>query len=194
VEQELGGRAIRFVVFDGPPDDPLVAELDATFGLRQLARAPEQSLWLVAGDPTRAELIDSAPPAKDDAAQPALEVPVLTIPTTVDVELHPLTPLPRRLVVAEQADSGWQGTLDGQPLDLAPDARGMLETTITATGVLQVAHRSWWPVAATGQLLLFVGLLVLSLPKRRTVDPDAGPDPDAEPDPDAGPAGQEAVA
>jgi hypothetical protein len=190
VEKELGGRAIRFVVFDGPPDDPLVAELDATFGLRQLARAPEQSLWLVAGDPTRAELIDAEPRSKDDPAQPVLEVPVLTVPTTVDVELHPLTPLPRRLVVAEQADPGWRGTLDGQPLDLVPDARGMLETTIGAPGVLQVAHRSWWQVAATGQLVLLVGLLVLSLPKRRTVDPDAGPDVDASPTPDAGPTAQ----
>ena len=41
VEQELGGRAIRFVVFDGPPEDPVVTELDATIGLRQLARAPD---------------------------------------------------------------------------------------------------------------------------------------------------------
>ncbi len=193
VEQELGGRAIRFVVFDGPPDDPLVAELDATFGLRQLARAPEQSLWLVAGDPTRAELTDAAPPSKDDPAQAALEVPVLTVPTSVDVELHPLTPLPRRLVVAEQADPGWRGTLDGEPLDLVPDARGMLGTTIAAPGVLQVAHGSWWRGAAIGQLVLFVALLVLSLPKRRTVDPDASPEVDAGPDagltPDASPTG-----
>jgi hypothetical protein len=193
VEQELGGRAIRFVVFDGPPDDPLVAELDATFGLRQLARAPEQSLWLVAGDPTRAELTDAGPPSKDNPAQPALEVPVLTVPTTVDVELHPLTPLPRRLVVAEQADPGWRGTLDGEPLDLVPDDRGMLGTAIGAPGVLQVTHGSWWPVAATGQLVLLVGLLVLSLPKRRTVDPDASPEVDAGPDagltPDTSPTG-----
>ena len=106
VEQELGGRAIRFVVFDGPPEDPVVAELDATFGLRQLARAPEQSLWLVAGDPTRAELTDPTAPSTDTRPLGPLEVPVLTTPTTVDVELHPLTQLPRRLVVAEQAIPG----------------------------------------------------------------------------------------
>jgi GT2 family glycosyltransferase len=178
VEQELGGRAIRFVVFDGPPEDPVVAELDATFGLRQLARAPEQSLWLVAGDPTRAELTDPTRQSKDNQPLAPLEVPVLTTPTTIDVELHPLTQLPRQLVVAEQSDPGWRGSLDGQPLDLVPDARGMSETTVDATGVLQVAHRSWWPVAAVAQLALFLVLLVLSLPKRRTVDPDAGVDPE----------------
>jgi len=178
VEQELGGRAIRFVVFDGPPEDPVVAELDATFGLRQLARAPEQSLWLVAGDPTRAELIDPSAPSKDTQPLGPLEVPVLTTPTTIDVELHPLTKLPRRLVVAEQADPGWRGSLAGQPLDLVPDARGMLATSVEATGVLQVAHRSGWPAVAVGQLALFLVLLVLSLPKRRTVDPDADHDRD----------------
>ena len=178
VEEELGGRAIRFVVFDGPPEDPLVAELDATFGLRQLARAPEQSLWLVAGDPTRAELTDPTASSKDTRPSAPLEVPVLTAPTTIDVELHPLTQLPRRLVVAEQADPGWQGALAGRQLDLVPDDRGMLWTTVDATGVLQVAHRSWWPVAAAGQLALFLVLLVLSLPKRRSVDPDAAGDQD----------------
>jgi hypothetical protein len=176
VEQELGGRAIRFVVFDGPPQDPVVAELDATFGLRQLARAPEQSLWLVAGDPTRAELTDPTSSSEDSGASEPLEVPVLTTPTTIDVELHPLTELPRRLVVAEQADAGWQGSLAGRQLDLVPDARGMLWTTVDAPGVLQVAHRGWWPVAAAGQLALFLVLLLLSLPKRRSVDPDADDD------------------
>ncbi len=173
VEQELGGRAIRFVVFDGPPEDPVVAELDATFGLRQLARAPEQSLWLVAGEPTRAELTDPRAPSKDVKPLPPLEVPVLTVPTTIDVELHPQTQLPRQLVVAEQFDPGWRGSLAGEPLALVPDARGMLGTTVDAPGVLQVRHTSWWPVAAGAQLALFLVLLLLALPKRRTVDPDA---------------------
>jgi hypothetical protein len=176
VEQELGGRAIRFVVFDGPPEDPVVAELDATFGLRQLARAPEQSLWLVAGEPTRAELTDPTATSKDAKPLPPLEVPVLTVPTTIDVELHPLTQLPRRLLVAEQFDPGWRGSLADQPLDLAPDARGMIGASVDATGILQVVHRSWWPAAAAAQLGLFLFLLVLALPKRRTVDPDAGDD------------------
>ena len=107
---ELGGRAIRFVVFDGPPDDPVVGELDATVGLRQLARAPEQSLWLVAGNPTRAELSATGGESGGSAADP-IEVPILTTPTTVDVVLHPQTQLPRRLLVAERAELGlaWCG-------------------------------------------------------------------------------------
>ena len=178
VEAELGGRAIRYVVFDGPPEDPVVAELDATFGLRQLARSPEQSLWLVAGDPVRAELIDPTAPTKDVVPDPPIEVPVLTSPTTVDVVLHPLTALPRQLVVAERADPGWRGSLDGVPLELAPDARGMLAAPVRATGDLAVAHRSWWPAAALAQLGLVLVLFLIALPKRRTVDPDAVvPDP-----------------
>jgi GT2 family glycosyltransferase len=178
VEQELGGRAIRFVVFDGPPQDPVVAELDATFGLRQLARAPEQSLWLVAGDPRRAELVDPTAESEDYVPTEPLEVPVLTTPTSVDVVLHPQTDVPRRLVVAEESDPGWRGSLAGAPLDLVPDSRGMLSTTVDATGDLRVEHRSWWPGAAVAQLVLFVGLLLIALPKRRTLDPDADhPDP-----------------
>ncbi len=173
VEQQLGGRAIRFVVFDGPSEDPVVSELDATIGLRQLARAPEQSLWLVAGDPTRAELTAADPAPGDPSFVSPVEVPVLTAPTTIDVVLHPQTPLPRRLLVAEQADAGWQGSLAGQRLDLVPDDLGMLAATIGTTGDLTVTHRSWWPMAAAAQLVLFLGLLVLSLPKRRPLDPDA---------------------
>ncbi len=173
VEAELGGRAIRYVVFDGPPEDPLVAELDATFGLRQLARAPEQSLWLVTGDPVRAELVDPAEPTKDQVPETPIEVPVLTSPTTVDVVLHPLTPLPRQLVVAERADPGWRGSLDGVPLPLVPDSQGMLTAPVNATGDLVVTHRGWWPVAAIAQLGLIVVLLLIALPKRRTLDPDA---------------------
>ena len=182
VEQELGGRAIRFVVFDGPPEDPVVTELDATIGLRQLARAPEQSLWLVAGEPTRAELTDRTPVSQGPGGIVPLEVPVLTTPTTIDVVLHPQTQLPRRLVVAEQADPGWQGSLAGRPLDLVADARGMLRAEIDATGDLQVSHRSWWPAAAVAQLVVFLVLLVLSLPKRRTLDQDSDAPTDAPTD------------
>ena len=176
VEQELGGRAIRFVVFDGPAEDPVVAELDATVGLRQLARAPEQSLWLVAGNSSRAELnVPQAAPSEEGGEAP-LEVPVLTSPTSVDVVLHPETDLPRRLVVAERSDPGWQGGLAGAPLDLIADPRGMLWATVDRPGELSVRHTSWWPALATAQLVVFAGLLLLSLPKRRTVDPDSDAD------------------
>jgi hypothetical protein len=172
VERELGGRAIRFVVFDGPPDDPVVTELDATIGLRQLARAPEQSLWLVAGDPLRAEL-SATGAATGGSGADVIEVPILTTPSSIDVSLHPQIELPRRLVLAEQADPGWTGTIAGVDLGLAPDAQGMIQATVAIPGDLTVEHRSWWPVLALAQLVVIGVLIVLSLPKRRLVDPDA---------------------
>jgi len=178
VEEELGGRAIGFVVFDGPSQDPVVTELDATIGLRQLARAPQQSLWLVAGDPTRAALVDATTGSTPTRPEPEpIEVPILTTPTTIDVVLHPLTPLPRRMTVAEQADGGWRGELAGNPLELAVDIRGMIWADVDTDGSLSLTHRSWWPVIATIHLVVLVGLLVLSMPKRRIVDPDAGGEP-----------------
>ncbi|MGB7983371.1 MAG: hypothetical protein WCF36_21545, partial [Candidatus Nanopelagicales bacterium] len=191
VEQELGGRAIRYVVFDGPPADPLVAELDATIGLRQLARSEEQSLWLVAGDPTRAELTalggpeqagtEQAGADQSGADQPGppvdpVEVPVRTSPTSVDVVLHPQIELPRQLLVAEAFDPGWSATLADSALDLAGDPHGMIAAEIASPGELRLAYTSWWRWAAAAQLLVFLALLVLSLPKRRSVDPDAEAD------------------
>ncbi len=170
LEADLGGRGIRYVVFDGPQEDPLVAELDAAIGLRRLASAPEQSLWLVAGQPVRAEL--TAPPSGAEVV-----VPVGTVPTTVDVVLHPQTELPRSLLLAEAADPGWRGVLEGVPLALAADARGMLTAPITGTGRLSVQHGGLWPLLAVLQLLGMAALLVLALPKRGPVDPDSGGQP-----------------
>ncbi len=180
VQRELGGRAVRFVVFNGSPEDPVVSSLDATVGLRQLARAPEQSLWLVIGDPTRAWLSGTTTTADVEVAA-AIEVPVLTSPTSVDVVLHPQAELPRRLVVAERVDPGWRGAASGVDLALAPDEQGMLTATVTLPGPLQVVHGSAWPALAIAQLLGVAGLVVLSLPKQHPRDPDAGPDSGVSP-------------
>ena len=165
-EVSLGSRGIRFVVFNGPPQDPMVAELDAAVGLRRLASAEGQSLWQVAGEPARVSLLG---PGEADP----LVVPVLTRPTSVDVVLHPQTELPRQLVVTEQAAPGWRGALAGQPLELVADDAGMLRAPIGATGPLVVDHRSRWPYLASVQLLLMAALVVVALPKHRPVDPDA---------------------
>ena len=166
LETELGGRGIRYVVFDGSQADPLVAELDAAIGLRRLASAAEQSLWLVSGQPVRAELVGR----QDD---PDVLVPITTTPTSVDVVLHPQTLLPRTLVLAESADPGWQATSQGRPLALDTDAQGMITASVTTPGPLQVEHAGSWTRLATAQLVLMLGLVVLALPKRRTVDADA---------------------
>lgn len=176
-EEDLGGRGIRYVVFDGPQDDPLVAELDATSGLRRLASSASQSLWLVSGNPVRAELIatDDAGTAIGTAAPAQLDVPVTTVPTSIDVVLHPLTELPRLLRVAESFDSGWAGTLDGTALDLQRDGRDMLVAPISMTGELRLAHSGSWLPLALGQLALMAIAAVLALPKRRVVDVDGEP-------------------
>jgi GT2 family glycosyltransferase len=170
LEVELGGRGVRYVVFGGPQEDPLVAELDAAIGLRRLASAPEQSLWLVAGQPVRAEL--SAVPGAGEVV-----VPVRPAPSSIDVVLHPQTPLPRSLLLAEVADPGWRATVDGQPLVLAADPRGMLTAPIAATGRLTVEHASTWSLLALLQLLAMAVLVVLALPKRGPVDPDSAVTP-----------------
>ena len=55
----------------------------------------------------------------------------------------------------------------------------MIWATVERPGDLSVRHTSWWPVLAIAQLAVFAGLLLLSLPKRRTVDPDSDADADA---------------
>lgn len=176
VQRQLGGRAVRYVVFNGPVEDPVVSSLDATVGLRQLARTPEQSLWLVTGDPSRAELDRPATVEELPDAAP-IEVPILTSPTTIDVVVHPQADLPRRLVVAEAADPGWRGSASGVDLDLVPDEQGMLQATIDTPGDLRVEHSSFWPVLALAQLLAVAALIVISLPKQRPFDPDAAGEP-----------------
>lgn len=168
LERELGGRGIRYVVFDGPPSDAVVVELDAAVGLRRLASSSEQSLWLVAGDPVRARLAATATTGPVD-------VPILTTPTSVDVVLHPMTALPRRLTVAELADPGWSATLDGRPLPLGVDDLGELRTQVAATGELTVRHDGPWRWVGPLQLGVLAALVVLALPKRRPDDVDGVP-------------------
>lgn len=180
VEDILGGRGIRYVVLDGPTGDPLVAELDAVIGLRRLASSEEQTLWLVAGEPVRAELVSP------DADTESVVVPVTTTPTSVDVVLHPRIAVPRALVVNERYDAGWQAVLAGADLGLAPDADGMLSAPVDRAGSLVVRHVGVWPYLAIAQLALMAALAVLSLPKRRPLDIDDldaaadAPAPDSE--------------
>jgi GT2 family glycosyltransferase len=165
LQSDLGGRGIRYVVFNGPAEDGLVADLDAASELRRLSGSPEQSLWLVTGQPARATL------AGRDGTDEVV-VPVATSPTTIDVVLHPQIVLPRTLRLAESADPGWRAELAGEVVPLSADDRGMLVGEIAAAGPLQVEHRSTWPYLAIGHLAMMGGLVVLALPKRRSIDLD----------------------
>lgn len=164
VEADLGRRGIRYVVLEAPAADPLAATLDASPGLRRLATAPNQSLWLVSGQPTRAELIGRA----DD---PDVVIPIATRPTSLDVVLHPETLLPRILVLAERADPGWAGTIEGVPLTLSSDSQGMSVAQVAGTGRLTVEHSGPWTLLAIGHLVVLGLLVLLALPKRRPLDP-----------------------
>jgi hypothetical protein len=165
LEVDLGGRGIRYVVFNGSQDDALVGQLDSAVGLRRLASSPEQSLWLVAGEPVRATLV-----GRDGV--PEVVVPVTERPTSVDVVLHPEMVLPRALQLAEQTDPGWRAELAGESVELVAGPTGMVTGRVQATGPFSVHHRSRWTPLAVGQLVLFAGLVLLSLPKRRTLDLD----------------------
>ncbi len=98
-------------------------------------------------------------------------MPVYTVPTSVQVVLHPLIALPRTLVVAEMQDPGWEVEVDGRELPTEPDARGMLTATVTTPGELTVAHHSTWPWLAAAQLACVVALLLTALPWRRRPEP-----------------------
>jgi GT2 family glycosyltransferase len=165
LEVDLGGRGIRYVVFNGGQDDALVGQLDSAVGLRRLASSAEQSLWLVAGEPVRATLV-----GRDGV--PEVVVPITERPTSFDVVLHPDMVLPRALQLAERTDRGWRAELAGDSLELIAGPTGMVTARVQATGPLSVHHRSPWTALAVGQLLLIAGLVLLSLPKRRTLDLD----------------------
>jgi hypothetical protein len=177
VEGELGGRGIRYVVFDGRQEDPLVAQLDAVIGLRRLASDADQSLWQVSGQPVRAVLADPEPDPQADIDGQGVVVPITTTPTSIDVVVHPQAVLPRTLLLAESADPNWRAESAGQALVLREDERGMLTAQVTAPGPLQVQHRGVWPALAGGQIALMALLAVLSLPKRRAADLDGEPQP-----------------
>jgi hypothetical protein len=57
----------------------------------------------------------------------------------------------------------------------------MLQATVTVPGDLTVRHTSLWPGLAAAQLVVIAGLIILSLPKRRRVDPDAAGESGATP-------------
>ncbi len=160
VSDELAARAIRFVWLSAGPGDEVTARLDAAPGMRRLSSSIADSLWLVTDQPVRAQLA----PVDGSATVP---VPVTTSPTSIHVVLDPAAQVPTVLSVAEQADAGWQGTLGGVPIALSADQRGLLTAELDRTGELVVTHRSAWSWLAAGQCTVMLGLMVLSLPKRR---------------------------
>jgi hypothetical protein len=156
---------VAYVVFSGDLADPVVAALDSTPGLRRLSGHSDDALWLVIQSAARAELA----PAAGQPAAATVEVPITTVPTSINVVLHPQMTVPRELRLSERADPGWQVELDGNRL--APVARqDFVRATVATTAALTVSHHSLRGPSVALQLGLLTLAVLLALPKRRPLD------------------------
>ncbi|MGY1436112.1 glycosyltransferase family 2 protein [Streptomyces reniochalinae] len=184
---QLGGYAVRYVLLRDGTSRQVSRTLDATPGLTRLSQEDGSALWRVDRQVSRVSIV---PGGEKSGAGGAVTAPVAV--ASGPVESHatlPTGPSGRVLRLADEADSGWQASLDGSPLkDTTVDgwAQGFELPTnggkLTLTYETPLTHTVW--VWAQGFLLLVV--LVLALPgRRREVDDDL-PDAPPAPDPAAG--------
>ncbi|MDH6140667.1 MULTISPECIES: glycosyltransferase family 2 protein [Kitasatospora] len=165
----LAGYGVGYVVVQ----DPMIAKvgevLDTTPGLSPVSRDSGTAIWQVTGVPV-ARAVITAPNAAPVKVASGDE----TVNTTV-----PAGPNGRVLRLAEQADSGWQATLNGTrltPVTLDGWAQGFQLPagggTLAVTRATPLAHVGW----TAAQLLLGLVLLVLALPGRRSTKDDDLPE------------------
>ncbi|MGI5352776.1 glycosyltransferase family 2 protein [Streptomyces sp. CA-250714] len=186
---QLGGYAVQYVLLRDGASREMSRTLDATPGLTRLSQADGSALWRVDRQVSRVSIV---PGKQENGSAGAVTAPV-AVPAG-PVESHatlPSGPSGRVLRLADRADSGWQATLDGSPLDSVtvdgwaqgfelPAEGGKLELRHETP----LTHTAW--VWTQGFLLLVV--LVLALPgRRRHVDDDL---PDAPPVPEPSAAGE----
>lgn len=170
---QLGGFAIRYVlVRDGAPQE-IGRVLDATPGLSRLSKLEGSALWRVDRQVARAVIVSGKPGEAP--------IPVASGPVEAHTKI-PAGEAGRVLRIADQADPGWQATLDGKPLEaktLDGWAQGF-ELPADA-GELELVHedaltRTAWHWA---QGLLALVLLVMALPGRRASLDDDLPEEEA---------------
>ncbi|MCX5124906.1 glycosyltransferase [Streptomyces sp. NBC_00347] len=170
---QLGGFAIRYVlVRDGAPQE-IGRVLDATPGLSRLSKLEGSALWRVDRQVARAVIVSGKPGEAP--------IPVASGPVEAHTKI-PAGEAGRVLRIADQADPGWQATLDGKPLKaktLDGWAQGF-ELPADA-GELDLVHedaltRTAWHGA---QGLLALVLLVMALPGRRARLDDDLPEEEA---------------
>ncbi|MFF2631067.1 glycosyltransferase [Kitasatospora griseola] len=165
----LAGYGVSYIQVKDPVIGKVRDVLDTTPGVIRLSLDNGIGLWQVSAVPgSRAQIVSPG-----------------TVPVVVPSGAHdiwttiPAGPADRQLRLAEQADSGWQATLDGKPLKAVtldgwaqgfqlPAEGGRLDVTRTG-GLL---HTGW----AWAQLALGVVVLVLALPGRRNHNDDDLPE------------------
>ncbi|MER5634008.1 glycosyltransferase family 2 protein [Streptomyces nitrosporeus] len=173
---QLSGFAIRYVlVRDGAPRE-MSRVLDSTPGLSRLSQLDGSALWWVDRQVARVTIVPSG-----EGAEP---VPVGAQPVEAHTEI-PEGDSGRVLRIADQADPGWQATLNGRALTpktvdgwaqgfTLPAEGGRLDLTYEAP----FTHTVWiWTQVALG-----VVLVVMALPgRRREIDDDLPEETAADP-------------
>lgn len=180
----LRSYGVRYVKLAAGSSRSVVPALDSEPGLRRLSSAEGEVLWRIGGVTSRAQVWDVNTatgefiPVALDVAQPE----TLGTDPYVKQQLPAALDLPpgsRVLWVGATADSGWQATINGQPL--APAALDaplewsssfvvpIEQATSEVVVVFDDGSRRLWLVF---QLVVILALVVIALPERRVVDPD----------------------
>jgi GT2 family glycosyltransferase len=181
----LTDLAVAHVYLPPPADNALVTMLDSVPGLSR-ASAPEgAAMWKVDADVSRLRIVNP-------------DGTFVAVPSDAVGARVPLPDGPdgRRLVLAEAADSGWQATLMGRPLDpITVDGWAQGFALPRGAGQLELTHRDdtrtrlLW---LQGVLATLVLIVALPSARRRAVDGDENddseidlaPPPTLEPMPD----------
>jgi GT2 family glycosyltransferase len=170
----LADYAVRYVLAEVEPGDPLVRNLDAVPGLRRVAGDTGAALWRVAGATSRVRAI----PAEETAAGAG----VVSLPVTDLSAAQPLVnspvPGPGEIRLAQDANAPWRAVLaDGRVLAASPLPTGVddvgLARFILPSSVgpgervvisIDTSTRTVWLWVQAGLVLL---VIVLALPARR---------------------------
>lgn len=170
----LADYAVRYVLAEVEPGNPLIRNLDAVPGLRRVAGDTGATLWRVDGATSRARAI----PAEETAAgAQVVALPVLDLLSAQPFVNSPV-PGPGEIRLAQDADAAWRAVLaDGRVLASSPLPTGVegvgLARFILPSSVgpgdrvvidIDASTRNTWMWLQAGLVVL---VIVLALPARR---------------------------